>query len=293
MPSRTASVLIVLLAAAVGYVQWTLRFDPAELRGQRVVVFGASTGIGREVALQYCRAGAQVALVARRKQVLDEVAAACTAAGGVGHALAADLGNAAECRRVVHASVEAFGGGLDTIILNHVLGQWQWWGELAADTSEAPAVVERLFQVNTFGYIYLATEALPFLRESKGRIAVVSSAAGKFGLPKVAVYSATKHALHGFFNSLRHELVFSGDEVSITVAVLGAVETENMRTNTRGELDHMPAIAASEAAEAIIRGTAQRVRELYCPWLSLQPVVLLYEWMPGVFDWIFRATTAS
>jgi corticosteroid 11-beta-dehydrogenase isozyme 1 len=81
-------------------------------------------------------------------------------------------------------------GGIDTLILNHIVGYWGNWG-LAGQ----PALLRNIIAVNTLSYIYIASNALPFLTQSNGTIAVVSSLAGVIGLPKVAPYSASKHAL--------------------------------------------------------------------------------------------------
>ena len=90
----------------------------------------------------------------------------------------------------------------------------------------------RHFDVNTFSFIALATAALPELEVSRGTIVAVSSMAGKMGLPAVAVYSGSKHALHGFFDSLRHDLINSGSNVSVTTAVLGSIDTNSARKGT-------------------------------------------------------------
>ena len=103
------------------------------------------------------------------------------------------------------------------MVLNHVLGMWGWWlpDQVTATTKSllAPSdmstgkfsfeFAEKVFKVNIFSYMQLATLAMPALVQSKGRLVVVSSGAGKMGLPKVAPYSASKHALvisiHDFF----------------------------------------------------------------------------------------------
>jgi short-subunit dehydrogenase len=82
---------------------------------------------------------------------------------------------------------------------------------------------------------------MPWLEASRGRLVVVSSAAGKLGLPRVAPYAATKHALHGFFDSLRHELREKASNVTVTMAVLGSIDT----------------VSAKQAPDRTAEGTAR------------------------------------
>ena len=120
------------------------------------------------------------------------------------------------------------------------------------------AIVRQTFDVNTFSFMSLATAALPELEATGGAIVVVSSMAGKMGLPAVAAYSSSKHALHGFFDSLRHDLVNSRSNVSITTAILGSIDTESAKKGTTLP-DGSPALPnvvwspADECAAAIAR----------------------------------------
>ena len=102
------------------------------------------------------------------------------------------------------------------------------------------ARVDKIFAVNTLSYIYMyiSSYALPALAESGGRIIAVGSAAGRQGLPRVAPYSASKHAVFGYFDSLRQDLAASKDpklaSVTITTGVLGSFVTETARAGTKG-----------------------------------------------------------
>ena len=78
-------------------------------------------------------------------------------------------------------------------------------------------------------------------------------------MPRVAPYSATKHALHGFFNSLRHELAERGSNVSLTIAVLGSIDTDTARLNTKGAIDHLPKHTSLDTAIAIVKYVMQRL----------------------------------
>jgi short-subunit dehydrogenase len=175
-----------------------------------VLLTGASSGIGRELALALAAERARLALVARDAARLDEVAAECGARGAEAVTVAADLSGQDGCRDALARALEAF-GRLDVLLLNAGQDMWARLDELA-DLS----VLERLMRVNYLGPAWLTHGALPHLKETGGRIVVVSSLAGLTGVPTRTGYAATKHALHGFFDSLRVELAGSG--VSVTLA---------------------------------------------------------------------------
>ena len=142
--------------------------------------------------------GAQLALAARDAANLDEVAALCRTAGAETLILPTDVGVEGDCERAVERTVAAF-GGLDTLVLN--AGQ-----DMGArlDDLEDSSVLERIMRVNYLGPAWLTRFALPHLKQRRGRIVVVSSLAGLTGVPTRSGYAASKHALHGFFDSLAH-----------------------------------------------------------------------------------------
>lgn len=274
--------------------------------GHKVIVFGASTGIGEEMALQYCDFGSNVVLVARRLKALERVAAKCTGAASV-KIVAADLSSYDGCRQAHRDSVHALGGSVDTIVLNHVVGFYSWWlpesnagGHINSQAEREaflstylPDDLSKLFAVNTLSYIYLSTLAIPDLTSSNGRIVVLSSIAGKMGLPKVAPYSATKHALHGYFDSLRLELRHKGLPISITLCVLGRIDTENAKTATEKEgLRYPPPAPVTETALSVIRAGHTRRREMFYP-VSQGALFmdLLRPWIPNLLDAVVLAVS--
>ena len=186
----------ILFAAAVAFVAHlivpdTWRWDNSQLKNKRVAVCGASAGIGREIALQYCAAQANVLIVARRRAVLDEVAQECRNAGAASvHISASDLTKDEGIEAVI-SSARSDLGGLDHLILNHVVGYWGKWTEEADPAN----TLDFLTRINFRSYALLATKAMPMLTNSNGAIAVVSSFGGKMGLPRIVPYAATKHAL--------------------------------------------------------------------------------------------------
>src|SRR5262249_35656518 len=155
------------------------------------------SGIGAELATQLARQGALLVLAARRVDRLEAVARECRAAGAEAHVVAADLAHEAEGRSLIEKSVAAL-GGIDVLVLTAGAGHR---GRLEA--LDDLSILSNLMQINYLGPAYCARHALPHLKASHGTLAVVSSLQGKAGFPGYTAYSASKHALHGFFDALR------------------------------------------------------------------------------------------
>jgi len=174
-----------------------------------VLLTGASSGIGRALALALAGERARLALVGRDTAALDAVAAEVRSRGAEAVVLAADVGIEADATGIVDRAVAAF-GRLDLLWLNAGQDMWARLDEIAD-----PAIFEKLVRVNYLGPAWTTWRALPQLKESRGRLVVMSSLAGLTGIPTRTGYAASKHALHGFFDSLRVELAGTG--VSVTV----------------------------------------------------------------------------
>jgi len=182
-----------------------------------ILITGASSGIGEALALRWARAGHSLILVARSEDALMRVAQQCEAAGGRALVVPADLTIEAQARDAVQRAIDAF-GRLDVVVNNAGITMWARFDEL---TSLHPA--ETLFRVNVMSALYVTHAALPHLKASRGRLAAVASLTGLTGVPTRSVYAATKHAMRGFFDTLRIELKPFG--VSVTVAYPGFVHT--------------------------------------------------------------------
>ena len=189
-----------------------------EFRDRVVLITGASSGIGRELGLQLAGQGAWLALAARDAGRLEAVAAECTALGGKAVAVPADVGEKAQCEALVARTVEAY-GRLDALVNNAGITMWAKFDELSD-----PSLLEPIMRVNFFGSVYCTYYALPHLKRTRGLIVGISSLTGKTGVPTRSGYAASKHAMAGFFDSLRIELAPTG--VGVTVIYPGFVTTE-------------------------------------------------------------------
>ena len=227
-----------------------------------VVITGASEGIGRAVGLALASAGAKLVLAARDPGRLDEAAASLRDLGADVLAVPTDVTRDDDCRALVEATIERF-GRLDTLVANAGRTMWARFEDI-----EDPSILEDLMAVNYFGAVYCTRHALPWLKKSRGRIVAVASLAGLTGLPARSGYCASKHAMVGFFDSLRIELAGSG--VSVTVVAPDFVVSQIHRRAVDGKgqpLGESPMqedriMSAEECAALILKATERRQRLL-------------------------------
>ena len=177
--------------------------------GKIVVLTGASVGIGRELALQLAVERPKLVLAARDAAKLEDVAGRCRELGAETLVAPTDVAREEACGELVRRALAAF-GGVDVLLLNAGQDMWTRLDELAE-----PSVLERVQRVNYLGPAWITWHALSPLQASRGRIVVVSSLAGLTGVPTRTGYAASKHALHGFFDSLRCELAGTGVTVTL------------------------------------------------------------------------------
>jgi NADP-dependent 3-hydroxy acid dehydrogenase YdfG len=188
------------------------------LSGRTALVTGASSGIGEATALALAKAGAKVALAARRRDRLETLAEQVRAAGGEALVLEVDYGDERAAAESVR-SVEQAWGRLDILINNAGV---MYLEPVAEDALER---WRRMLEVNVLGLIAATAAALPGMRERKtGHIVNISSTAGRIGNPNGAGYSATKFGVVGFSEGLRKEV--HQDNIRVTTIEPGVVETE-------------------------------------------------------------------
>jgi uncharacterized protein len=184
-----------------------------QLAGRRVLVTGASRGIGEQLAKAFVDRGARVALVARSEGPLTKLAAEL---GGTAHV--ADLGDPRQVRGLV-ARVEADGGPVDVLVNNAGI-------DLSGSFADTPAEdVAALFHVNLLAPVELCRQAIPLMKaRGRGHLVNISSMAGTNAVPGIVPYSASKAGLSHFTASLRAEL--KGSPVRTTLVQLGPVTGE-------------------------------------------------------------------
>ena len=177
-------------------------------QGNVIVISGAGGGLGRALAERFARDRARLVLLDVDRAGAEQTAGIVGQSGGEGLALACDVTDAGACQAAVRAGVERF-GRVDMLVNNAGLSH------RSAFARTDPAVIRHVVEVNFFGAVNLTHAALPFLLQSRGAIAAISSVAGFTPLIARTGYAASKHALHGFFGSLRTEVQPQGVDVTI------------------------------------------------------------------------------
>jgi len=266
-----------------------MRKSEREFRNNVTVITGASYGIGRELAVQLARMGAKLVLAARSEDKLRETARLCAGASGPRPVtVAADVGREEDCKRIIDRAIEAH-GRLDTLILNAGVSM-----DALFEDIEDSAHLARILETNVLGAMYCTRFALPHLKRTKGRLVVMSSIAGKTGVPGYSVYAASKHALIGFFESLRIETRRYGISVSIIMPDFVSSGIHEREVGAAGRpagknhyVDYDRVMDVPTCAYRVIDAAAKRRRQLIMSWRGKvgQWVKLL---APGYIDRLAR-----
>ena len=259
--------------------------------GKTVVVTGASSGIGRALCLALAPQRPRLVLAARDEEQLRSVAAACAERGAETLVVRADVSRPEDCKALVERGVERF-GGLDVLVNNAGIGMIARFDEL-----RDLAVYERLMRVNYLGCVYLTFHALPHLKRSRGLIVAVASLAGLTGVPTRTGYSASKHAVIGFFDSLRIELGGSGVDVTIVAPDFVVSEIHRRAVGPDGAaLGQSPMqegrIMSTERCAELILGAMQRRQRLLVMSLRGRLGRFVRLFAPGLIDRIARKAVA-
>jgi short-subunit dehydrogenase len=257
-----------------------------QVKGKVCWVTGASSGIGEELAVQLNQRGAIVVLSARRADELVRVQQRCPAPDAT-LVLPFDLADTGLFRNHVAQVIARF-GRIDVLVNNGGISQ----RARALETDEATE--RRIMDVNFFSNVLLTKAVLPEMRgQQDGKIVVISSIAGKFGFYLRSTYSASKFALHGYYESLRLEEEEHG--ISVMMVCPGRVQTNISLSalqgdgSTHGSMDKAQAegIPASRCAADIIRGMERNREEILSGGRELA-AVKLKKWLPGMFRKVIR-----
>jgi short-subunit dehydrogenase len=232
----------------------------ADLAGRRIILTGASEGIGRALALELAARRARIALAARDRDRLESLTQECRARGGEALAIPTDVANEQDCEWLVQEAVKAF-GGVDALVHNAGITMWSRF-----DALKELGIFETLLRVNYLGPVHLTAHALPHLKQSKGLIVAVASLAGLTGVPERSGYAASKHAMIGFFDSLRIELAGSGVDVSVIAPDFVVSEIHKRAIGPDGQplgdspMQQSKIMTANECAARIVRAIEKRER---------------------------------
>jgi short-subunit dehydrogenase len=251
------------------------------MKDKVVVLTGASSGIGRALAMEFAANGSKLVLGARRIQKLKEIEKELP--GTEIETVATDVSREEDCKNLMTRALSRF-GRIDVLINNAGISMRALFEEVDLD------VLRKLMDVNFWGAVYCTRYALPHLLESKGSLVGVISIAGHVGLPGRTGYAASKFALRGFLDSLRIENLKRGLHVLVVTPGFTASEIRKVALTADGsEQGESPRkedkmMSAEECAAHIYKAVKKRKRQLVLTFTEGKLTVFLGKWMPGLLD---------
>lgn len=270
---------------------------PKPLHEQVVVITGASSGIGRETALQFGRAGAAVVLAARNTTALEAVARDIRDAGGRAHVFPVDVADFEAMQSLAREAVETF-GSIDTWVNNAGTSVYATFDE--TDMDEFKRVVE----VDLMGEVHGVKAVLPYFKaQNGGTIINVGSVLSKRSVPLQAAYCAAKHGVKGFTEALRLELARDYPGINVTLVMPSSINTPFF-DHARSKLDVKPmpippVYPPSVVARVILDAAQHPTRDAWAGGAGVMFSVLnkispaLMDRFMMVGNWIFRSQTSS
>ena len=221
-----------------------------------VFLTGASSGIGEALAIELAKRGATLGLLARREDLLKDLAARCEAVGGKARVLVCDVVDAEAVQQSADVLRDEF-GAIDVLIANAGTG-----GNNPETRNLKPVAVKKVIDINLIGAVNAVAAVLPQMLERKsGQLVAISSLAGFRGIPKSAAYSASKAGMTAFFESVRLDVQDQG--VAVTIIQPGFIKTPL----TSGRSNKMPFLMELEdALPLFIRAIERKKKFAAFPW---------------------------
>lgn len=249
------------------------------LKNKTFFITGASAGLGKALAVQLANKDSNIAVMARNTTKLAETGSLCKNNPLL---ITGDICCESDCESAITQVINRF-GRLDYLILNAGISMWSHFDKLP-DLS----TIHQIMQTNYIGAVNCTYYALPHLKKTNGMITVISSIQGKIGVPFHTGYAASKHALEGFFNSLRIEL---DKQVDILIVSPGWIKGTDLKKHALGQTENnarntsshnKQAVTLETCCNEIISAMIKRKRELVIPkkyqvisWLKLMVPYLL------------------
>ncbi len=257
------------------------------LTNKVVWITGASSGIGEALCYEFAKQNCKLVISARRANELERVKQNCQLPPENVFVLPFDLSDAANIKGLAEKVISHF-GCIDVLVTNGGVSQRSW-------ANVTPLEIDRkLMEVNYFSTVALTKSVLPyFILQKSGILVVTSSVAGKYGFFLRSSYAASKHALHGFFESLRFELL--PYNVQITLVCPGKINTsislnaltENGEKFGRMDKSTEMGISPEECAKKILKGIEQKKEEVFIGGKEILPVYIK-RFFPKLFTWIMQ-----
>jgi|TARA_B110000263_G_scaffold11754_2_gene9955 short-subunit dehydrogenase len=248
------------------------------LSGKVCVITGASSGIGKSLSIKLASKGASVVLAARRNSKLESITNEIKQTGGNAFGIKTDITKSIECKNLIDESIDRY-GKIDILLLGAGVSMWTPFEDIS-DIS----FFKDLMDTNYTGAVHCIHAALPHLISSKGMIVTCSTAQAIVGFTNHSGYAASKHALHGFLDTLDMEL---DGKVKFLEAFLGWIRGTSMRSNAFGpngkkmgetKRKHSKnSIELGDCTDRIIQAIIDNKKTVYIPWnLRLIPLLDLF-----------------
>ena len=256
-----------------------------------VWVTGASSGIGEALVYEFAKEEAKLIISARRKEELERVSNLCKSNHNTNiEILPLDLSQVNTLSETAEQAIKIF-GHIDILVNNGGISQ----RSLAKDTQLD--VDRRIMEINYFGTITLTKSLIPhFIERKSGHFVTITSVTGRIGTPYRTGYAASKHALHGFFNSLRPELWKESPSIYVTlvcpgwtntnlslVALMGDGSPQNKKDDT-----HEHGLTPIQVAQATVNAIKNKKREIMIAGWKESMAAQIFRFFPGLFARIIR-----
>lgn len=257
---------------------------PGYFQNKVVIVTGGTEGIGKALVEELLSLGARVSTCARNHDKLYRLQT--QHADAYLNAMVADVSSENDCRRLIEMTVKAF-GGIDILINNAGISMRSEFRDLSTE------VLRNVMDINFFGAVYCTKYAMPYLEERKGTVAGISSIAGYRGLPGRSGYSASKHALQGWLEAIRTELMETGVNVMWASPGYTTSNIRNVALTKDGQLqggspmDESKLMRPEEAAHIILRAIRKRKRTVVMTFQG-KMAVFINKLLPKLTDRLIR-----
>jgi short-subunit dehydrogenase len=263
----------------------------SSIKGKVIWITGASSGIGEALVYELAKKGAKLIISSRRKEELERVKGNCIASAQPSiRIVPLDLAEPSTLQLCVEAALQVF-GHIDVLVNNGGISQ----RGLAKETTLE--VDRRIMEIDYFGTITLTKHLIPhFIKRKQGHFVTVSSITGIIGTPYRTGYAAAKHALHGFFNSLRPELWKESPAIYVTMVCPGWTNTNLSLTALKGDgtaqnkkdTTHEQGLSPKFVAQQMIKAIEKKKREIYVGGWKETTAAYLHRYLPGIFARVIR-----
>lgn len=252
------------------------------MKNKVVIITGASSGIGKALAIEFAKLGAHIVITGRNEARLNEVAEILDGMKTRNLCLQLDVAKERDNEILVNETVKAF-GKIDILINNAGISMRALFEEIEMD------VFKKVMDINFYGTLYATKYCLPEILKTKGSIVGVSSINGYRGTPARTAYTASKYAMNGFMESLRTEVMHRGVHVLVACPGFTGTNIRNAALTADGTSqgdsprDEGKMMTAEEVAQGIIKAIQKRKRDIVFTSQG-KLAVFLNKWMPGRMD---------